>query len=152
MHTRYLTGIVYRNILTYSHSYGIHPMKCSKRLSSSEFMRSARFTKQFQRLSKDDPRLIRQIQYLFRFPPAHPALRMKQIQGTPGSVNSGDLRIYGSRDNFVAQHRSPRSGAQALLRAVSATQPVVTGVRFSDDRVIFALSSNGELSFPLAPR
>ena len=53
-----------------------------------KLQRSARFTKQFQRLSKDDPRLIRQvekaIQYLLRFPPAHPSLRMKRIQGTPG--------------------------------------------------------------------
>ena len=62
--------------------------------------RSARFVKQFQRLSKDDPRLFRQvqktIQYLLRFPPAHPALRMKRIQGTPGiyecSVNM-DIRV-----------------------------------------------------------
>lgn len=65
-----------------------------------KLQRSARFTKQFQRLSKDDPRLLRQvektIQYLLRFPPAHPALRMKRIQGTPGiyecSVNM-DIRV-----------------------------------------------------------
>ena len=65
-----------------------------------KLQRSARFTKQFQGLSKDDPRLIRQvektIQYLLRFPPAHPALRMKRIQGTPGiyecSVNM-DIRV-----------------------------------------------------------
>lgn len=65
-----------------------------------KLQRTARFTKQFQRLSKDDPRLLRQvektIQYLLRFPPAHPALRMKRIQGTPGiyecSVNM-DIRV-----------------------------------------------------------
>ena len=100
--------------------------------------RSGRFAKQFQRLSKDDPRLIKQlektIQYLLRFPPAHPALRMKRIQGTRGiyecSVNighPGDLRISGSRDNFVAQHGSPRSGAQALLRDWSEGASVLIG-------------------------
>lgn len=65
-----------------------------------KLQRTARFTKQFQRLSKDDPRLLRQVEktihYLLRFPPAHPALRMKRIQGTPGiyecSVNM-DIRV-----------------------------------------------------------
>jgi mRNA-degrading endonuclease YafQ of YafQ-DinJ toxin-antitoxin module len=65
-----------------------------------KLQRSTRFTKQFRRLCKDDPRLVRQVektvQYLLRFPPAHPALRMKRIQGTPGiyecSVNM-DIRV-----------------------------------------------------------
>ena len=42
-------------------------------------------------------------------------------------AHSGDLRISGSRDNFVAQHGSPRSGAQALLRDWSEGSSVLLG-------------------------
>lgn len=48
--------------------------------------RSARFAKQFQLLVRGDRPLAKQVEktveYLLRFPPAHPALRMKKIQGT----------------------------------------------------------------------
>ncbi len=89
-----------------------------------KLQRSARFTEQFQRLSKDDPRLIRQvektIQYLLRFPPAHPALRMKRIQGTPGicecSVNM-DVRVTFEFLDPETILLRPRPGAQASLDA-----------------------------------
>ena len=62
--------------------------------------RSARFTKQVQRLCQVNPHLMNPVEktmhYLWRFPPAHPALRMKRIQGTTGiyecSVNM-DIRV-----------------------------------------------------------
>lgn len=50
---------------------------------------SARFTKQLHRLGQGNPHLIKQLEktleYLWRFPPAHPALHMKRIQGTTGT-------------------------------------------------------------------
>lgn len=48
--------------------------------------RSARFAKQFQVRSRCDRPLAKPVEKtvedLLRFPPAHPALRMKRIQGT----------------------------------------------------------------------
>ncbi|OFW75580.1 MAG: hypothetical protein A2201_11805 [Alicyclobacillus sp. RIFOXYA1_FULL_53_8] len=61
---------------------------------------TSRFEKQYTGLVKDDHRLRTSVQktltYLLNFPPTHPSLRIKRIQGTDGiyecSVNM-DLRI-----------------------------------------------------------
>ena len=75
---------------------------------------TSRFQKQLQRLVKRDPKLTRQVektlQYLRAFPPAHPSLRMKRIQGTDAvyecSVNM-TVRItfaFGENDAIVLRN------------------------------------------------
>jgi mRNA interferase RelE/StbE len=67
-----------------------------------------RFIHQFRRLAKGNPRVVTQVEktfrYLIAFPPAHPSLRMKRVQGTDAvfecSVNM-DLRIT---FEFVDEH------------------------------------------------
>ncbi len=62
--------------------------------------RKRKFDKKLHRLAKENPNILDQVEKtldaLLRYPPPHPSLRMKHIQGTDGlfecSVNM-DIRI-----------------------------------------------------------
>ncbi len=83
-------------------------MRSTRSLQRANLQRKRKFDKKLHSLAKENPNILDQVEKtldaLLRYPPPHPSLRMKHIQGTDGlfecSVNM-DIRIT---FEFTAPH------------------------------------------------